>query len=89
MVGVFLFCVYLVFFSLLISSYRPRPAQPWWVKVMTEMPHCTYYFGPFESNDEAELRRSGYIEDLEEEGAKIVSVSVWQGQPRTLTVIKE
>jgi len=32
---------------------------------------CTYYFGPFLSVKEANAAKAGYIEDLEQEGARI------------------
>jgi hypothetical protein len=57
----------------------------WWVEIVTNTPRCTYYFGPFLSDWDAKRYQAGYIEDLESEGARIVSVKVMQGQPKELT----
>ena len=67
---------------------RPT-AQSWWVKIVTEIPHCTYYFGPFDSAREANHNQTGYIEDLEQEGAKGIAVLISQCQPQTLTICEE
>lgn len=89
MVGVFLFCLYFIIASLLIGlGARPNTA-PWWVKIVTEAPRCTYYFGPFTSAVEAQLIQTGYIEDLVQEGARVSSVLISQGQPQTLTYCEE
>ncbi len=69
------------------------PSSPngmaWWVKIVTEAPHCTYFFGPFESAGEAHHNQSGYIEDLEQEGAQGIAVHILQDQPETLTIYDE
>lgn len=57
----------------------------WWVEIVTNTPRCTYYFGPFLSRQEAKSYQAGYIEDLESEGTRIVSVAVKQCQPKELT----
>lgn len=44
--------------------------KSWWVEVKTHHPSCTYYFGPFDSESEADALKGGYIEDLEQEGAQ-------------------
>lgn len=61
----------------------------WWVKIVTETPHCTYFFGPFESSSEAKQNQSGYVEDLEQEGAQGIRVLILQDQPETLTIYDE
>ncbi|NEQ70376.1 MAG: DUF1816 domain-containing protein [Symploca sp. SIO2D2] len=62
---------------------------PYWVEIVTDNPGCTYYFGPFVSTQEADTAKAGYIEDLEEESAKIVSVKVRRCQPDNLTICDE
>ena len=52
------------FLSNLFSSF----SKPWWVEISTTEPRCLYYFGPFDTQSEAELHQAGYIEDLEQEG---------------------
>ncbi len=89
MFGFVLFCVFFTFLCLLLRLPK-RPSQAaWWVKIDTETPHCTYYFGPFDSAMEAEQSQSGYVEDLEEEGAKGITVQISQYQPIDLTIYEE
>ncbi|MEH1910282.1 DUF1816 domain-containing protein [Nostoc sp.] len=61
----------------------------WWVEINTIVPRCTYYFGPFDSEKEAQLSRSGYIEDLYQEGARDIIALVKQCQPDVLTIFQE
>lgn len=60
--------------------------QDWWIKIKTQSPKCTYFFGPFDSVDEAEHFQGGYLEDLLSEGAKELSVKIKQFHPRKLTI---
>lgn len=60
-----------------------------WVEIITENPNCTYYFGPFISNQEASAAKDGYVEDLEIEGAQGISVSVKRCKPTNLTIFDE
>jgi hypothetical protein len=60
--------------------------QAWWVEISTENPHCTYYFGPFSSDGEAESERAGYVEDLEKEGAQGIKVTIKRCKPSQLTI---
>lgn len=59
--------------------------QAWWIELKTESPKCTYYFGPFVSKRGAEKHQSGYIEDLEGEGATIVFLEIKRCKPTILT----
>jgi hypothetical protein len=61
----------------------------WWVEIVTDMPVCTYYFGPFATAQEAEAERPGYIQDLEEEGAKGLQVEVKRCRPTQLTIFDD
>jgi hypothetical protein len=61
----------------------------WWVEIVTENPSCTYYFGPFLNSEEAEAEKSGYIEDLEQEGAKGITVTIKRCKPVELTIFDE
>lgn len=61
----------------------------WWVKVKTDSPNCTYYFGPFLNRREAKNEEPGYLEDLQFEGAQGISVSIERCKPTTLTVYDE
>lgn len=63
--------------------------KAWWVEIKTESPKCTYYFGPFVRKRAAEAAKSGYIEDLQGEGADIVSLEIKRCQPTILTDYQE
>jgi|GEM_PF-4408154 len=75
-----------------ISGAKPwtplidQPGKAWWIKVITHRPDYTYYFGPFESRTMAEERRSGFIEDLQAEGAGIARVNTLFCKPSKLTL---
>ncbi|MEO0970973.1 MAG: DUF1816 domain-containing protein [Cyanobacteria bacterium J06639_18] len=62
---------------------------PYWIKITTNRPKCTYYFGPFESSREAEIYEDGYIEDLVQEKALGICVETKQFQPEYLTICEE
>ncbi|MBE9065357.1 DUF1816 domain-containing protein [Leptolyngbya cf. ectocarpi LEGE 11479] len=71
------------FLSNLFSSF----SKPWWVEISTSQPRCLYYFGPFDSELEAIQHQEGYIEDLEQEGAQQIDVTVkCCAEPALLTV---
>lgn len=57
----------------------------WWVEINTTVPRCTYYFGPFDTQNEARLSRTGYVEDLYQEEARDIVALVKQCQPDMLT----
>ncbi|MEG4487613.1 MULTISPECIES: DUF1816 domain-containing protein [unclassified Microcoleus] len=61
----------------------------WWVEVKTSAPRCIYYFGPFLTQGEAATAKAGYVEDIENEGAEGVSVSIHRCKPITLTVAED
>lgn len=65
--------------------------KSWWVDVKTAEPACTYYFGPFDTEQEAELAKQGYVDDLQQEGAKILSATAiaLATAPEKLTVYEE
>ena len=61
--------------------------KKWRIRMLTDSPHCLYYFGPFDSKAEATQARSGYIEDLEQEGAHLYRVAIARrSTPTQLTV---
>lgn len=63
-----------------------RLGLAWWLKIVTDQPRCIYYFGPFISAKEAEEAHSGYVEDLELEGALGIAIQIQQCQPKELTI---
>ena len=69
------------------SSILQFIGRAWWVKITTELPSCTYYFGPFTTGNEADAAQAGYVEDLESESATGIHVSIEQRcQPTYLTI---
>lgn len=58
---------------------------PWWIEILTAEPNCLYYFGPFDTMQEAHYYQSGYIEDLKAEKASVICVEVKQCYPQILT----
>lgn len=59
---------------------------PWWVKIHTKVPYCTYYFGPFENVREARNHQPGYVEDLVLEGAQGIDTRVQRCDPEVFTI---
>ncbi len=58
-----------------------------WIEITTSEPACTYYFGPFDAQQEAVQHQAAYVADLEAEGAKGIQVSISQRRrPDQLTV---
>ncbi len=60
-----------------------------WVEIVTDSPRCTYYFGPFFNNNDAQAAKGGYVEDLENEGAKVISLKVMRCKPSNLTIFDD
>ncbi|WP_051352915.1 DUF1816 domain-containing protein [Picosynechococcus sp. NKBG15041c] len=63
--------------------------KPWWVRIQTLDPLCTYYFGPFDTKIEALMAQFGYIEDLETENAQGIQVVIDQFSPKELTICED
>ena len=57
-----------------------------WIEIVTEQPQCTYYFGSFACAKSAQKAVSGYIEDLKQESAQVITVTFKRVQPRELTI---
>lgn len=61
--------------------------KDWWIEISTDTPHCVYYFGPFTKKDDATKAETGYVEDLTQEGAAVLKLSVIKRPtPAQLTV---
>lgn len=73
----------------LFTSYLEKTGMAWWVEIVTKKPDCKYYFGPFASHREAQLYQLGYIEDLERERPKLISIEIKQCQPKELTIFED
>lgn len=77
--------VYLIMKEILLSISLAL-GLAYWVKIDTDRPCCTYYFGPFMRSKEAEAATTGYIEDLKEEGALGITVTIDHFKPQELTI---
>lgn len=67
---------------------KPSPSTQW-IEMETEFPHCIYYFGPFASCKEAQAELAGYLEDLEQEGAKVTAFQIKECEPKELTIVSD
>ena len=62
----------------------------YWLEIKTEKPNCIYYFGPFNSREEAISAQGGYLEDLANEGAENIQVTLSRrSTPEELTIFDE
>ncbi len=77
--------VYWIMKEILLNLAR-TVGLAYWVKIDTERPCCTYYFGPFIKAKEAEAAKIGYIEDLKQEGALGITVTIDHFKPQELTI---
>ncbi|PIG90545.1 DUF1816 domain-containing protein [Gloeocapsopsis sp. IPPAS B-1203] len=73
----------------LLRGKRQKQNSAWWAEVITHSPHCIYYFGPFLTSNRAIVASTGYIEDLEGEGAEEIEVVIKRCQPTMLTISDE
>ena len=53
----------------------------YWVEIVTKEPNCTYYFGPFLSQQGAKAAQQGYLEDLNSEAAQGIAVTIKRCKP--------
>lgn len=89
MLGILLFAIYFVIFSIFVCDFKSEAQLEWWVEVKTRIPFCTYYFGPFDSRKEAKAHHADYINDLRAEGAQGINYQIKLCQPEALTVSDE
>lgn len=85
MFSFFLFIIYLAAIGIIFSTKNSK----WWIKVNTQVPVCTYYFGPFDSVEEAESNHGDYLQDLKEEGAEDISYIIEKCSPKQLTIAED
>jgi hypothetical protein len=75
--------------SRLLPNQPFIPQKPWWVKIHTQNPTYTYYFGPFDSRVDAVMNQFGYIQDLEQENSQNITVEIDQFSPEQLTICED
>jgi hypothetical protein len=72
------------------SRAEEKPLElSWWIEIITAQPRCIYYFGLFTSFQNAQLSLPGYLEDLNEEGARGIHIQIKHCQPQTLTIFED
>ncbi len=64
-------------------------SKDWWVEINTIVPRCTYYFGPFDTIQEALLYQNEYVENLRNKKAIGITVKTKKCQPNHLTIVQE
>lgn len=73
------------------TNFLQNLGLAWWVKIDTTNPRCTYYFGPFLSQQNAKQAKAGYVEDLMAEQAQGISVTIMRGElkQKNLTIFED
>jgi len=61
----------------------------YWIEIKTDIPKCTYYFGPFLTEGEARSNQAGYLEDLKGEGAVNIQLAIKKIRPEQITIFDE
>ena len=73
-----------------ILGVKEQKKLPYWLKITTKVPKCTYYFGPFDSPLEAKALQAGYVEDLMAESAQGIHFELEQSEePEELTICEK
>jgi hypothetical protein len=85
MLGVLLFALFVILVSVFFYPAHPQ----WWLKIETQSPRCTYYFGPFQDQAEALSHQEGYLEDLYAENAQGITLVLETTHPQQLTIFEE
>jgi hypothetical protein len=76
-------------FKSVISRIIQIFISDYWAEIISERPHCIYYFGPFQTFIEAKATCPGYIDDLKSEGALGIKVVIKRCRPDVLTIYDE
>lgn len=66
--------------------FEQQVDHAWWVRITTENPEYTYYFGPFNSRAAAQDKLPGYVADLRGEKAQVSNCTVEWCTPPQLTI---
>lgn len=73
-------------FKQMLTGVSELLGLAYWMAITTQEPNYIYYFGPFLTEAEAEGYRTGYVSDLEAEGARVIDVKIDQRRkPDVLT----
>jgi Domain of unknown function (DUF1816) len=69
-----------------LSTNVSENSWGWWIELRTLYPDYVYYFGPFLNKIEVQKSKFGYIQDLESEGSKVISIHIKWCKPSQLTI---
>jgi len=61
----------------------------WWLRFETAKPTATYYFGPFQSYNDAANNSQDHLEDLISENAQEIAYDIEFGNPQELTTVND
>jgi len=64
----------------------PVSSMKWWVEIFTAQPFCLYYFGDFQTFQQARILKQGFKQDLLDEGSTIISLAIKYCSPQQLTI---
>lgn len=65
---------------------EPVSGRKWWVEIFTAQPFCLYYFGDFQTFQQARILKQGFKQDLLDEGSTIISLAIKYCSPQQLTI---
>ena len=65
---------------------EPISSMKWWIEIFTAQPFCLYYFGDFQTFQQARILKQGFKQDLLDEGATIISLAIKYCAPQQLTI---
>ena len=60
----------------LINQLFSLAGKSWWLEILAASPSRGYYFGPFDSENEAVQEQLRYVQTIEREGREVLLVSV-------------
>lgn len=60
----------------LINQLFSLAGKSWWLEILAASPSRGYYFGPFDSENEAVQEQLRYVKTIEREGREVLLVSV-------------
>ncbi|MEM9809568.1 MAG: DUF1816 domain-containing protein [Cyanobacteria bacterium P01_D01_bin.56] len=62
--------------------------KSWWLEILAASPSRGYYFGPFESENDAIQEQMRHVKDIERKGSEVLLVSVVRRQAPTKRMVE-
>ena len=60
----------------LINQLFSLAGKSWWLEILAASPSRGYYFGPFDSENDAVQEQLRYVQTIEREGREVLLVSI-------------